>query len=190
MPLASEGGPDKLDNIEGVVRGAHQGARLVLYAKAGSVWWIQPLSTRPFTPIASDGVWKTPTHLGTEFGAILVDPGYVPASTLKKLPPLGSGVTSVATKSIGPAHWCRHERSNLVDTTGLFGTSQATVMTLFCITILPTRGQTPKELCTSVPHTIEITGSARRWCPLTTSAMGRTCSPCELPLSSNLPPRL
>lgn len=102
VPPASEGGPDKLENIEGLVRGAYQGKRLVLYAKAGSVWWIQPLATKPFTSIASNGVWNTSTHLGTEYGAILVDSAYVPASTLKNLPPLGSGVTSVASKSVGP----------------------------------------------------------------------------------------
>lgn len=103
VPPAGEGGPDKLDSIEGSVNNASAGERIVLYAKAGSVWWIQPLATQPFTPIASDSTWKTSSHLGTEYAALLVDPGYAPALTLKALPAKGKGVAAVATAIVGPA---------------------------------------------------------------------------------------
>lgn len=103
VPPAGEGGPDKLDGIEGSVSNPAPGERIVLYAKAGSVWWIQPLATQPFTPIASDSTWKTSSHLGTEYAALLVDPGYQPALTLKALPPKGAGVVAVATAVVGPA---------------------------------------------------------------------------------------
>lgn len=102
VPPAGEGGPDKLDNIEGRVRGAKPGERIVLYAKAGSIWWIQPLAMQPFTPIESDSTWKTSTHLGSEYAAILVEPGYVPALTLKTLPPTGPEVSSTVSVRVGP----------------------------------------------------------------------------------------
>ena len=103
VPPAGEGGPDKLDSIEGSVTNAPHGERIVLYAKAGSVWWIQPLATQPFTQIASDSTWKNSSHLGTEYAALLVDPGYQPALTLKALPQKGNGVVFVATAVVGPA---------------------------------------------------------------------------------------
>jgi len=102
VPPAGEGGPDRLDSLEGVVRDAPPGERIVVYAKAGSVWWIQPLATAPFTSIARDNTWKTSTHLGSEYAAMLVDPGYQPSSTMKTLPSTGNGVFAVVSKSVGP----------------------------------------------------------------------------------------
>ena len=103
VPPAGEGGPDKLDGLEGRVHGAQPGQRIVLYANAGSIWWIQPLAIHPFTAIESDSTWKSSSHLGTEYAAILVDPGYDPALTLKGLPPLGHGVHAVALATVGAA---------------------------------------------------------------------------------------
>jgi hypothetical protein len=102
VPPAGEGGPDKLDRMEGLVSGARPGQRIVVYAKAGPVWWVQPLGFRPFTAIDSDSTWKTATHLGTQYGAILVNPGYQPALTLKALPPEGGLVAAVTSISAGP----------------------------------------------------------------------------------------
>lgn len=102
VPPAGEGGPDRLDRIEGNVRGAPPGERIVLYTKAGSIWWIQPLATQPYTAIASDSTWKTSSHLGTEYAALLVDPGYEPALTMKTLPRTGKGVSAMATTIVGP----------------------------------------------------------------------------------------
>ena len=103
VPPAGEGGPDKLDAIEGKVKGALPGQHIVLYAKAGSIWWIQPLAIHPLTAIESDSTWKNSTHLGTEYAAILVDPGYDPALTVKALPSLGHGVLAVALATVGVA---------------------------------------------------------------------------------------
>ena len=100
VPPAGEGGPDKLDSIEGIVRQGHPGERIVVYAKAGSVWWIQPLATQRFTPVSSRGTWTTSTHLGSEYAAILVDPEYQPLSTMKALPSTGNGVSAVVSKSV------------------------------------------------------------------------------------------
>ena len=101
VPGAGEGGPDKLDAIEGNVRGAAEGDRIVVYAKAGAIWWIQPLVIQPFTSIAKDNTWKTSTHLGTQYAALLVHPGYEPAPTMKNLPAVGNGVSAVAMTTVG-----------------------------------------------------------------------------------------
>jgi hypothetical protein len=102
VPPAGEGGPDKLDSIEGRVSGARPGQRLVLYARAGTVWWVQPLDIRPFTLVNADSTWKTSTHLGAQYGAILVDAAYQPALTMKALPAAGGTVAAVASVIAGP----------------------------------------------------------------------------------------
>ena len=100
IPPASEGGPDRLEMIEGRAIHAHPGQRIVIFAKAG-VWWIQPLDTQPFTKIADDSTWKSPTHLGTQYAALLVEPNYHPPLTAKVLPGEGDGVLAVALVNAG-----------------------------------------------------------------------------------------
>jgi len=78
------------------VTGAGSGQRIVLYAKAGH-WWVQPMTVQPFTPIRPDGTWETPTHLGTEYGALLVDEHFQPPDTAESLPKVGGSVAAVAT---------------------------------------------------------------------------------------------
>jgi hypothetical protein len=92
---SNAGGPDKLDTIEGRVNGAQPRQRIVLFAKGG-VWWVQPFVNDPLTKIQSDSTWKNSTHLGTEYAALLVEPGYVPPATMDALPPEGRGVVAVA----------------------------------------------------------------------------------------------
>ena len=77
VPPADKGGPDTLDVIEGRVTGARPGQRVVLFAK-GRVWWVQPDAKEPFTEIQKDSRWKSSTHLGTEYAALLVEPDYRP----------------------------------------------------------------------------------------------------------------
>lgn len=103
VPPAGEGGPDKLESMEGTVSGARPGQRIVLYTKAGSIWWVQPLEIHPFTVIASDSTWKNSAHLGTQYAAILVNAGYQPAATMKALPAEGGVVAAVASVSVGKA---------------------------------------------------------------------------------------
>src|SRR5271168_3701541 len=94
-PMASLGGPDQMDSIEGRVTNARPGEQIVLYAHSG-VWWIQPLANQPYTKIQADSTWRNLTHLGTEYAAVLVESGYRPASRLVSLPTEGNGVTAVA----------------------------------------------------------------------------------------------
>ena len=96
VPLANPGGPEKLDYIEGRVSDARPDQQIVLYAHSG-IWWIQPFANRPFTKIQADSTWKNSTHLGTEYAALLVEPGYHPESKIATLPKEGNGVVAVAT---------------------------------------------------------------------------------------------
>jgi hypothetical protein len=94
IPPSQEGGADKIDTIEGSVSGAKPGQQIVLYAKSG-IWWVQPFAAKPFTAIQTDSVWKTSTHFGTEYAALLVEADYQPPPKLDKLPNPGDGIVSV-----------------------------------------------------------------------------------------------
>ena len=78
--------------------GAHAGEQIVLFAKSGAgLWWVQPFANHPFTEIRSDQQWRNSTHLGTEYAAMLVEPGYRPPETIDHLPQKGGPVIAVAT---------------------------------------------------------------------------------------------
>ena len=102
VPETTQGNPDKLDIIQGNVEGARQGQQIVLYAKRGE-WWLQPLSTAPFTPISADSSWINSTRLGSEYAALLVEPTYRPQPTMKALPTPGNDVVAVATSKDFPS---------------------------------------------------------------------------------------
>ncbi len=95
VPPADEGGPEKVETIAGRVSSARAGQQIVLFARSGP-WWVQPLVDDPFTQIQPDATWKNSTHLGTEYAALLVEPGYRPPSTIEALPTPGNGVVAVA----------------------------------------------------------------------------------------------
>jgi len=95
IPEALEGGPETQATIAGKVTGARPGQRIVLFAKSG-VWWVQPLKAEPFTAIAPDSTFKSPTHFGFEYAALLVDQNYDPPGTLDELPAPGGSVLAVA----------------------------------------------------------------------------------------------
>jgi hypothetical protein len=94
VPPANPGGPDKLDTIEGRATGVQPGQRIVLYARSEDLWWVQPFSDRPFTIIQDNSSWKSETHLGTAYAALLVDRAYNPPQTAEILPPVGPGVAA------------------------------------------------------------------------------------------------
>lgn len=96
VPQADVGGRAKHDIIEGRVKGARPGQQIVLYAKSGT-WWVQPLVSQPFTNIQPDSKWVNATHLGSEYAALLVDPGYRPAVTTDVLPSRGAAVSAIAS---------------------------------------------------------------------------------------------
>jgi hypothetical protein len=96
VPPAGDGSPDKLEEIEGRVTRARPGQRIVLFALSG-VWWVQPLTKNPFTPIRADSTWKNSTHPGVAYAALLVDSRYRPPLTANTLPEKGGPVVAVAT---------------------------------------------------------------------------------------------
>jgi signal transduction histidine kinase len=96
VPLAEQGGTEKLDEIKGRVVGARGGRRIVLYARSGA-WYVQPYADHPFTVISPDSTWKNSTHLGTEYSALLVEEGYDPPAQIDELPKAGGGVVAVAS---------------------------------------------------------------------------------------------
>jgi signal transduction histidine kinase len=104
IPLAGHGGPDRLDTMEGRVVQARPGQQIVLFARWGP-WWVQPLADEPFTKIQPDSTWRSSTHLGTEYAAVLVDPGYRPQPTMEVLPSAGSGVIVVAITKGRAVFW-------------------------------------------------------------------------------------
>lgn len=104
IPLAGQGGPERLDTIEGQVVGAHPGQRIVLFARWGP-WWVQPLADQPFTRIQPDSRWRNSTHLGTEYAALLVESGYRPQATMDVLPSEGGRVIAVAVTKGRPVFW-------------------------------------------------------------------------------------
>ena len=106
VPLADEGGPEKLDLIEGRVNGVGHAQQIVVFARSGA-WYVQPFANDPFTQIQADSKWRTATHLGTEYAALLVEPGYQPPSSTSELPGVGGGVVAVTTTKGEPLFWKR-----------------------------------------------------------------------------------
>lgn len=97
VPEAAEGGSERMMLIAGRVTGASDGQRIVLFARSGTVWWVQPLTVQPFTTIGSDTTWTNQTHLGVEYAALLVDQSYQPRPTIATLPAVGGPIVAVAT---------------------------------------------------------------------------------------------
>src|SRR5262249_7125493 len=96
IPPADTGSPDKLEQIEGRVRGARAGERVVLFALSGK-WWVQPLLEQPYTIIQKDSTWKSSTHPGVAYAALVVNSQYRPPMTVSSLPEKGGPVLAVAT---------------------------------------------------------------------------------------------
>ena len=105
VPSAQEGGVQSpLETISGRVVGAHEGQRIVLFARSGA-WYIQPYADRPFTTIRNDSTWTNSTHLGTDYAALLVEHDYVPPTAVADLPAIGNGVVAVAITEGRPPFW-------------------------------------------------------------------------------------
>ena len=101
IPPAAQGGRERVDTIAGRVKNPRPGQQIVIYARSGP-WWVQPWPDRPFIPIRADSTWSTETHLGFEYAAMLVDPGYHPTPTMDVAPTQGGSVVAVAiVKGVG-----------------------------------------------------------------------------------------
>jgi len=93
------GDPSRLNSIKGKVVGTQPGQRIVLYAHAldengQMTWFVQPLALQPFTRIRADSTWRNITHPGSEYAALLVNPGFQPPLRALTLPT--DGVVAVA----------------------------------------------------------------------------------------------
>jgi hypothetical protein len=95
LPPAETDSPEKLNLIQGRVRGAKSGDRLVVYS-LNSVWQVQ-LPERRFIGVQADGAWRSQIHPGAVYGAILVDPQYHPPTSIDSLPEKGGSVLAVAS---------------------------------------------------------------------------------------------
>ncbi|MGC4051775.1 MAG: glycoside hydrolase family 16 protein [Paludibaculum sp.] len=95
IPASGFGGPKLIGALAGRVKGAKPGQKLVLYARSG-VWWVQPFANLPFTSIQPDSTWKSPTHMGTEYAALLVDSDFSPSMTMPHLPTRGDKISAIA----------------------------------------------------------------------------------------------
>jgi len=101
IPPAAQGGRERVDTIAGRVSGARPGQQIVVYARSGP-WWVQPWPDKALIPIQSDGTWGTETHLGFEYAAMLVEPGYQPSPTMDMAPAQGGSVIAVEiVKGVG-----------------------------------------------------------------------------------------
>ncbi|HZF68555.1 MAG TPA: hypothetical protein VEZ47_10990 [Gemmatirosa sp.] len=95
-PYDSVGGPHTRAWIAGRVVGAPDPTfRVVLYARAAEVWYIQPTPAAQH-PIGADGRWESWTHTGSTYAALLVRSGFVPLPLYDVLPPLGDRVVARA----------------------------------------------------------------------------------------------
>ena len=94
IPPAAQGGRERVDTITGRVSGSRPGQQIVVYARSGP-WWVQPWPDKPFIPIQADSTWGTSTHLGFEYAAMLVEPGYHPPPTMDVAPTRGGSVVAV-----------------------------------------------------------------------------------------------
>ncbi len=95
IPPAAQGGRERVDTIAGRVSGARADQKIVVYARSGP-WWVQPWPDKALIPIQSDSTWGTSTHLGFEYAAMLVEPGYHPPPTMDVAPSQGGSVVTVA----------------------------------------------------------------------------------------------
>jgi signal transduction histidine kinase len=104
VPPANKGGGPELDIIKGRVNRSAGNQRIVIYARSGA-WYVQPYADEPFTSVAPDLTWSNSTHLGTEYAALLVEPGYAPPTLTYELPSVGGRIVAIAVKEGRPPFW-------------------------------------------------------------------------------------
>jgi len=104
IPFTDKGGINTTGTIQGKVIGARHDQLIVLYSKSGA-WYVQPFFDAPYTKLEADFTWKNSTHLGTEYAALLVEPGYVPPNVTDALPQRGNGVVVVKIVPGTPFFW-------------------------------------------------------------------------------------
>jgi hypothetical protein len=96
IPSADGNKYDTVAAIEGTAVGVRPDQQIVVYTRSEELWWVQPVPDRPFTQIQNGSRWQNQVHLGTEYAALLVEPGYHPPETAESLPSKGDGVDAIA----------------------------------------------------------------------------------------------
>ena len=101
-------GEEGLRPIAGTVGGVKpEDHRVVLYAYDNSVeergrWWVQPWKAKPYTAIGKDSNWRSETHGGYWYAALLVRASYdPPREPQHELPKVGGDV--LACDKVRPA---------------------------------------------------------------------------------------
>jgi len=82
--------------VTGRVTGGRPGQRVVLYARTDGRWNVQSHQGELFSKVEEGGRWAGTTQLGSDYAALLVDPGYHPAELVESLPVNGRGVVASA----------------------------------------------------------------------------------------------
>jgi hypothetical protein len=91
-----KGGPNETDLISGKATGPNlTSLQIVIYAKAGGKWWVQPTIENPYTLILSDGSWQNDIYLGNQYAILLVTKSFKPQSTVSTLPQLDVNVKAI-----------------------------------------------------------------------------------------------
>jgi exo-beta-1,3-glucanase (GH17 family) len=67
---------------------------VVIYAYTDR-WYIQPLAASPYVKISGSGKWRSFTHMGSKYAALLVKQNYLPSPTLDALPEVGGDVLAI-----------------------------------------------------------------------------------------------
>src|SRR5262249_54566265 len=104
VPSADPGGTERMELIAGRVVGAAPGERIVLYARSGD-WWVQPYVDLPFTELGPEAGCRGDPPLGTEYAALLVQPGYAPPARTDTLPRTGGAVVALTVTPGTPPFW-------------------------------------------------------------------------------------
>ena len=99
VPTDAPGENTASEPIKGIVVGANpKEHKVVIYARGGNTWYVQPTAASPLTDIGDDGKWESETHGGTDFAALVVKSSFKAKATLGKIPVVGGDVLAVAKK--------------------------------------------------------------------------------------------
>lgn len=89
-------GSEPIESIAGTVGGVTvTECKVVVFAHTNT-WYVQPWIDSYDTAIKNDRTWRTDTHLGSEYAALLVKSSYKAPATTGKLPDIGGLVLAIA----------------------------------------------------------------------------------------------
>ena len=94
IPLAAQGGRERVDAASGRVRNARPKRQIVIHAHSGQRC-VQPWTDRPFISIKEDAKWSTETRLAFEYAALLEEPDFHQLLTID-VAPIQSGSVPLA----------------------------------------------------------------------------------------------